>query len=342
MNLEQFTEKIAVDLQTTLPHKYAHVEVRSRNVKKIGGSYLGIELKPEGNIGPLLEARKYYEEYMHGTPYFYVLNLIVNNAVDALDKIPTKLDIDLNKLEENIFIQVVQTESNKEYLEKIPHLEIEDLSIICRFNVEISANDEGSIVISDEWLDILNISEEELLYIAKEHAPINRPVKIQSMNDVIHTFGSEVSENTPKSPLVIVTNESGIDGASVLFYPGVLERCADILNGNFYILPSSLHEFLILGEDETVRAKELKAMVKDINDNILDPEEFLSNNVYHYDWKEKVFEIADKYEARMKEKAKQSLMENLESKKHEAARDGHLRRNQDIGCRRTQGGSLCL
>lgn len=340
MNLEQFTEKIAVDLQTTLLHKYAHVEVRSRNVEKIGGSYLGIELKPEGNIGPLLKARKYYEEYMHGTPYFYVLNLIVNDAVDALNKTPTKLDIDLNKLEENICIQVVQTESNKKYLEKIPHLEIEDLSIICRFNVEISANDEGSIVISEEWLDILNISEEELFYIAREHAPINRPDKIQSMNDVINALGSELPENTPKSPLLVVTNESGIDGASVLFYPGMLERCADILNGNFYILPSSLHEFLILGEDETMSAKELKTIVKDVNDNVLDPEELLSYNVYHYDWKEKVFEIADKYEARMKEK--QSLLGNLESKKHDVARDDHLRRNQDIGCRRTQGGSLCL
>lgn len=118
MNIEQFTERI-------------------------GGSYLGIEQKPEGNFGPLLKAGKYYEEYIHGTPYFHVLNLIVNDAVNALDKLPPKLDINLDKLEENIFIQVVQTESNKKYLEKIPHLEIEDLSIICRFNVEISANDEG-------------------------------------------------------------------------------------------------------------------------------------------------------------------------------------------------------
>lgn len=342
MNLEQFTEKIAADLQTTLPHKYAHVEVRSRNVEKIGGSYLGIELKPEGNIGLLLKAKKYYEEYMLGTPYFYVLNMIVEDAVDALDKTPTELVIDIDKLEEIISIQVVQTESNKKYLETIPHLEIEDLAIICKFNVEISADDEGSIVISDEWLDRLNISEEELFSIAREHAPINRPDKIQSMNDVINALDSELAENTPKSPLLVVTNESGIDGASVLFYPGVLERCADILNGNFYVLPSSIHEFLLWSEDETMGAKDLKAIVKEVNDNILDPEELLSYNVYHYDWKEKVFEIADKYEARMKEKAKQSLMGNLEAKKHDVARDGHLRRNQDIGCRSPQGGSLCL
>ena len=86
--------------------------------------------------------------------------------------------------------------------------------------------------------------------------------------------------------------------------------------------------------------EELKAIVEEVNDTLLSPEEFLSNNVYHYDWKEKVFEIADKYKARMKEK--QSLLGNLESKKHDVARDDHLRRNQDIGCRRTQGGSLCL
>lgn len=342
MNIEEFTGRIAADLQTTLPHKYAHVEVRSRNVEKIGGSYMGIELKPEGNIGPLLKIRKYYEEYMHGTPYFYVLNDIVKDAVDALDKTPTELVIDIDKLEENISMRVVQTETNKKYLETIPHLEIEDLSIICKFNVEISTDDEGSIVISDEWLDRFNISEEELFYIAKEHAPINRPDKIQSMNDVINALDPQAAENTPKSPLLVVTNESGIDGASVLFYPGILERCADILNGNFYVLPSSIHEFLLWGEDETMGAKELKAIVKEVNDNILEPEDLLSYNVYHYDWKEKVFEIADKYEARMKEKAKQSLMGNLEAKKHDLARESHLRRNQDIGCRRTQGGSLCL
>ena len=342
MNLEQFTEKIAGDLQTTLPHRYAHVEVRSRNVEKIGGSYWGIELKPEGNIGPLLKARKYYEEYMHGMPYFYVLNLIVKDAVDALDKTPRKLVIDIDKLEENISIQVVQTEPNKKYLETIPHLEIEDLSIICKFNVEVSAGDEGSIVISDEWLDKLNISEEELFSIAREHAPLNRPDKIQNMNDVIYALDSELSGNIPKSPLLVVTNESGIDGASVLFYPGVLERCADILNGNFYVLPSSLHEFLLLSEDETTGAKELKAIVKDVNDNVLNPEDLLSYNVYHYDWKEKVFEIADNYEARMKEKTKRSIRDNLEAKKHGASRSGYLRRHQDIGDRRVRGGSLCL
>ena len=98
MNIEHFTERIAADLQTTLPHRYAHVEVNSRNVERIGGSYLGIELKPEGNFGPLLKAGKYYEEYIHGTPYFHVLNLIVNDAVNALDKLPPKLDINLDKL----------------------------------------------------------------------------------------------------------------------------------------------------------------------------------------------------------------------------------------------------
>lgn len=342
MNLEQFTEKIAEDLQTVLPHKYAHIKVIPKNVEKIGGAYMGIELKPEGNISPLLKAEKYYGYYMSGMPYLMVVDHIARDAVDALDKTLTEFNIDISKLEENISIQVVQTEPNRKYLETTPHLEIEDLSIFCKFNVEVSKGDEGSIVISDDWLDMLHISQEELFHIAREHAPVNRPGKIQSMADVLKEQMPEFYAGGPESPLMVVTNETAIHGASVLFYPGMLDRCADILNGNFYVLPSSVHEVLLWRDDETMGAKDLKAIVKEVNDTHLRPDELLSYNVYHYDWKEKVFELAEKYEARMKEKAKQSLMGNLEAKKNDLARDGHLRRNQDIGSRRVQGGSLCL
>lgn len=104
MNLEEFTEKIAKDLQTTLPHKYAHIKVIPKNVEKIGGSYMGIELKPEGSISPLLKAEKYYGYYTcsiievmgRNTGYIALWCGIANGAEDIL--LPERYNYDEQEL----------------------------------------------------------------------------------------------------------------------------------------------------------------------------------------------------------------------------------------------------
>lgn len=75
-------------------------------------------------------------------------------------------------------------------------------------------------------------------------------------------------------------------GASALFYPEFLEQVAKRFRGKFFILPSSIHE-LILVPDYGEDVKGLKEIVSDVNDNsdAVTEEDFLSNSVYHYDAK---------------------------------------------------------
>ncbi len=57
------------------------------------------------------------------------------------------------------------------------------------------------------------------------------------------------------------------------------------MKGNYYILPSSIHETIVVPDDGNTKRQDLEAMVKAVNQNQVAPEERLTNSVYHYDTK---------------------------------------------------------
>ena len=111
------------------------------------------------------------------------------------------------------------------------------------------------------------------------------------------------------SPLYVATTERDTFGAGVLAVPSFFEDAAEKLDGNFYVLPSSVHEILLLPDRFAPEHQFLKELVQDVNENEVDPKDRLSDNVYHYDAKERIFELAEKYERRMEEKSKDKKQE---------------------------------
>ena len=86
------------------------------------------------------------------------------------------------------------------------------------------------------------------------------------------------------SAMLFLTNEESREGASALFYDGILDRIRDVIGGDYYILPSSIHEFVIVpGCASTGRTDELKKIVLEANRTVTRPYEILNDNVYHYD-----------------------------------------------------------
>ena len=92
---------------------------------------------------------------------------------------------------------------------------------------------------------------------------------------------------------------------------------AEQIGGDYYVLPSSLHELVVLKKDQILTADELKAMVKEVNQQMVGPNEKLSDGVYVYDAKERVFSRVDKEEERV-EKRTLSFEEKLKEKKAES------------------------
>ena len=91
------------------------------------------------------------------------------------------------------------------------------------------------------------------------------------------------SPDSAENQLYIATNSDSVLGAGVIMYPGFLKKAAKVLGGNFYLLPSSIHEFLFLPDTGDCDYESLNDMVKTINENEVTLREQLSDRVLYYD-----------------------------------------------------------
>ena len=116
------------------------------------------------------------------------------------------------------------------------------------------------------------------------------PDEFQTMRAVIEEL-TGMEETGKEDRMYILSNEIRSYGAAAILYEGRLERIGDYLKENYYVLPSSVHEVIIVPESEAPAQAELSRLVKEINETQVDPEEVLSNHAYYYDRKQKKLQI---------------------------------------------------
>ena len=93
-------------------------------------------------------------------------------------------------------------------------------------------------------------------------------------------------------PMFILTNTEKYFGAYSIFYPNVQQHVADVLNTSYFVLPSSIHEMILVPDSGLYTPRELQDMVKSVNQTQVDPRETLSDSVYYYDHKSKKLTVA--------------------------------------------------
>ena len=132
---------------------------------------------------------------------------------------------------------------------------------------------------------------------------------------------AEMGEMMGPPGLFVATTESKMYGAAVIAQPDFMDNAAGVLKGDYYILPSSLHEVLLFRDDGLTDYKELEAMVRAINASEVQPADRLTDSVYHYDAGERLFETGKEYEDRVAEKAlgkRESVLADLADQKQKA------------------------
>lgn len=330
MEYKEFVEKVKSDLPVRFSGALDGAAVEATHVSKLQGrSYDGISIIPQDSImGMTMDMQPYFQMMQDGIPYETVLENLAGTAVDRYEGKP---DISLEEIgnyavvKDHLTVQLVGKERNEEMLRQIPHHDLEDMSVIYRLQIRSDGYGEASITVTNAMLEQYGVTAEQLHRDALESAAVRHPYEIRTMSEIFSEFSDGMIIPEEELPLYVATNESRLNGAGVLSYPGFLEVAADRLKGSFYILPSSVHEVILLPEKSAFSVQELQAMVQDINAAEVSPEEQLSNHVYHYDSKERVFEFADKYETRKQDKAlgkdkgRPSVLETLHEHQKECA-----------------------
>ena len=101
--------------------------------------------------------------------------------------------------------------------------------------------------------------------------------------------------------MFVLTNDTKVNGAAAILNDDIRQEIAEKV-GDFYMLPSSIHETLIIPKDAGMEFKELEQMVQEVNQTQVAPGERLSDHVYEYDAKEHELFRSDRAEERVKQK----------------------------------------
>ncbi len=148
-----------------------------------------------------------------------------------------------------------------------------------------------------------NITVDDLYEAAKKNTPEKLPYQLDSVLTVLNELSDgekeipmeilgETEQPVGMEPLYLLSNETKLDGAAVILYPGILKQCAEKIGGNLVVFPSSTHEVLLLHEYDGMDFQGLSSMVRDINETEVLETEILSNHVYYYHCEEDRIEIA--------------------------------------------------
>lgn len=210
--------------------------------------------------------------------------------------------------------------------------------MVYRMQLEQLADGAATVLITNDLMDRMGITKEQLHTDAMANSPIIRPATMRSMAEVMAEMMGMPPEMLPMDPsapqMYVVSNTETLNGASAVFYPEFMDQAAKELGGNYFILPSSVHEMLFLPDDGNMKSAELKEMVTSINADVVSPADRLTDSVYHYDAAEKVFELGENWEARQAEReaSRGSVLSDLQDKKQTIGdrpkADHHKAKNQ--------------
>lgn len=285
MNYQEFITTIC---EGTNQHLFPDATVQIHTALKNNGTErIGLTIaQPHTNISPTIYLEEYYLQYQNGRD----IDDIIHSIVKLYHEVKFEHDWDVEQLQNfsliksKIAFKLIHREKNQNLLETIPHIPYLDLAIVFFLLIETTEHGTGTILISEEMLTYWKISLEELHQIALGNTPKLLPVDFKPMRTVIcELIGESPSEDDwEESYMYVLSNQYRHFGAGCILYDRVLEDIGNQLNEDFYILPSSIHEVIILPISHNLNQEDLNEMIVEINETQVSKEDILSNHAYYY------------------------------------------------------------
>ncbi|MDO5389686.1 MAG: DUF5688 family protein [Eubacteriales bacterium] len=198
--------------------------------------------------------------------------------------------------EKEILYQLINYDCNRALLERVPHIRYLDMAIIFYYWKDWEDRSLGAGIVSKAQMEEWGYTLEELEKAAAFNTPRLFPVSFQPIEELIRELiGEELCKMEREDPYLIpmhvLTNQSKLFGAAAILYPQVLWAISHTLQGDLYILPSSIHECIIVPMSVKCSRKELEEIVKEINETQVPKTEILSNHVFIYRKEEDCIEL---------------------------------------------------
>lgn len=294
---EDFMVSVKQEIINYLGDEY-HIELK--HIIKNNGIILdGILIRnEEERVCPTIYLNPYYDKFCNGRSFREVVEEIIDAyeaSSDESREIELNFKYEFEQMKEFITFRLVNYEKNHMLLTTVPHLKLFDLAVTFHCIVRMNGDGIGSVRITNEHCQSWKVDKQELFDLALKNTQRLFPAVLRPMEEVVFDligqqdmleFNKEELQGA--SNMYVLSNSKGINGASCILYPNVLKDFHQQIGMDFFILPSSIHEVILVpeyrsaNEESHVGIEQLEAMVREINETQVADEEVLSNSVYPY------------------------------------------------------------
>lgn len=285
--LEEFALLLAEQIERIINEKYGlSVEATQQAVLKTNGEQQGITLHFEdSNIAPTVYVEEAFRQYMDGNVSIAeVAEQMSITAYEAHMKSPKLPELTPEEARKHITLTLVNAGQNQQMLEKTPHFNVVggELAAIPRWYI----SDEASFIVSNDIASKIGLTPDEILQIGQQHIN-NQHFEARSMREIMsEMMGGDFMDMMPpmEGPQIIVlTSDNKIQGANALLSEEALNQVHEMLQSDYVVLPSSIHEVICVPISDTMHPEDLRSMVREVNMGQVAPEERLSDQIFMHD-----------------------------------------------------------
>ena len=295
MDIKEFTNIIKEELPDFLPEEvYKDLVIDDVEIAKMNDQKLhGLTFRPKGSdAAPTLYIDDLYERHENGEDIGFLLVDLVNRY-EAARQAPTPPAVDLSweNVRDNLTIRLLEKNRNIDFLSNMPYADVSNgLALTVDINMGEDRGGDWRIAVNHGVMESLGVDKETLFITAMDDSMFNAPAVLTDMSQALFSPEKEnlLERSEPLEPsdiggMYVLTNEAGTLGASALYYPDVKEKAAELMGSGYYVLPSSIHEVILVPDTAGHDVKDLCEMVKQANRTVVEPQDILSDSVYHYD-----------------------------------------------------------
>ena len=316
MTFQEFTARMTEAVSDLYGDK---AEISVQKVTKDNGVTLtGMMIRDKdidrnSTVMPVVYLEPYFEKAGEGVPVHQLARML-SETYEAAKQTGTQMDtsclLSYAEAKDRLFCRLTGKEGNEERLSRMPHEDWQDLAVTYYVDVPFILENSGMVQVTDSLLSHWDISENTLRADAWKNTKEQKPMFIQPLGNALAGMaGGEARDY--QSPLYLLSCPDAAYGAICAAYPEMTDTAENMFGRNFYMLPSSVHEFLLLPDDGSTKAEDLENLVRIINSTEVDEKDVLSNKVYYCDVKTKEISLASDYEQKMKEQRQEKAKEAL-------------------------------
>mgnify|MGYP000376784126 FL=1 len=291
MNYQQFIEEVERRVKEKIKGNETITVYIHTAVKNNGKERKGITVSEKGiHISPTIYLEEYFQQFQEGKPIEKIVEKILQLYEEVKCSHPCEESLLQNyeELKGKFACKLIHRGKNEKLLNDIPYVSWMDLAIVVFVLLEVSPYGTATVLVRKEHLEIWGLTEAQLFDEAKKNTPILLPYQFCPMRKLLREicpYAVDEGEEEEES-LYVLSNKLRSFGAASMLYEGILEKVGQKLGENYYILPSSIHEVIVVPESKSPVKQDLEEMVREINETQVEEEEVLSDRVYYFSRKE--------------------------------------------------------